>query len=254
MARCSLGACSELHSNSYNIANVPPYREPQIPMNSLDERKFLPGLSLPRFSTMLTVSQLALACTFGYVHLAVARSVVPRAAEPKEFQFNARGGDAVHGGTNSTTWPKFVESPRFRFFFKPASQPGVEGRAKTALKHLEASYECFTDAMGWTSSGISYNGTQDQGPYYKLNGFAVTRPSEIGGAGGVMGSDRRTGHAFLQVYHPRLYAPLTTCSYVIHNSVADPGTTVHEYGHAMTYYERNWVEQGNTGTWYGHRS
>jgi hypothetical protein len=28
---------------------------------------------------------------------------------------------------------------------------------------------------------------------------------------------------------------------VVHNAIDNPGTTIHEYGHAMTYYERNWV-------------
>lgn len=34
------------------------------------------------------------------------------------------------------------------------------------------------------------------------------------------------------------------------NSITNPGVIVHEYGHAMTYYERTWVEQGRTGTWW----
>jgi hypothetical protein len=157
---------------------------------------------------MPTLRQLVVLCILRYVHTATARPSLA-AVEPKEFQFNPRGGDAVHGGTSNSTWTNFVDSPRFRFFFKPATQRGVEARARTAVKHLEAAYECFTGPMGWRSSGISYNGNQEQGPYYKLNGFAVTSPSEIGGAGGVMGSDRRTGHAFLLVYNPRIRTRLT---------------------------------------------
>jgi hypothetical protein len=158
---------------------------------------------------MATLRQLVLVSIFGYAHSAIVQRDVA-AVEPKEFQFNPRGGDAAHGGTNSTTWPKFVDSPRFRVFYKPATQRGVEARAKTAAKHLEAAYECFTGPMGWRSSGISYNGNQEQGPFYKLNAFAVTSPSEIGGAGGVMGSDRRTGHAFLHVENLMIRTQLTS--------------------------------------------
>lgn len=143
---------------------------------------------------MSALRQLVTLCILGGV---VARP--SEAAEPKQFLFNPSGGDAAHGGTKNTTWTNFVDSPRFRFFYKSGAQRGAEARVKTGVKHLEAAYECFTGPMGWRSSGISYNGNQEQGPYYKLNAFAVTSPSDIGGAGGVMGSDRRTGHAFLLV-------------------------------------------------------
>jgi hypothetical protein len=149
---------------------------------------------------MFTRPQLILLSILGYVSTGIAQdAATPAAAEPAEFQYNPRGGDPAQGGTNTTIWSKYVESPRFRIFYKPTQQ-GVEGRAKTALNHLEAAYECWTGTMGWRSSGISYNGNQEQGPYYKLNGFAITSGSEIGGAGGVMGSDARSGHAFLYVY------------------------------------------------------
>ena len=158
---------------------------------------------------MFTVAQLLLVCIFRYVYPVIAQDAIASSAvEPAQFQFNPRGGDPAQGGTNSTIWSKFVESPRFRIFYKPTQQ-GVEGRAKTALKHLEAAYECFTGPMGWRSSGISYNGNQEQGPYYKLNGFAITSGKEIGGAGGVMGSDRQSGHAFLYVYNSGFDTRLT---------------------------------------------
>jgi hypothetical protein len=152
-------------------------------------------------SKMLTISKLVQLYFFGAVSSVLAKAAASSpSVEPAEFQFNPRGGDPNQGGTNRTIWSKYVESPRFRIFYKP-NQQGVEGRAQTALKHLEAAYECFTGPMGWRSSGISYNGNQEQGPYYKLNGFAITSPSEIGGAGGVMGSDAQSGHAFLYVYN-----------------------------------------------------
>jgi hypothetical protein len=158
---------------------------------------------------MYLLLRLVLFCLLGDVYQAVAQKAIGSlATEPAQFQFNARGGDPAHGGTKNETWPKFVESPRFRVLFKN-NQEGIEARAKTALKHLEASYDCFVGTMGWRSSGVSYNGNQDKGPYYKLNAFAVTSSSEIGGAGGVMGSDRVSGHGFLYVVQ---YAPLVVRS------------------------------------------
>jgi hypothetical protein len=146
---------------------------------------------------MLTIPKLVLLSVFCYSASALPQNgVAPAGAVPATFQFNPRGGDPAQGGTKSEVWPKYVESPRFRIFYKPTQQ-GVEGRAKTALNHLEAAYECFTGPLGWRSSGVSYNGNQESGPYYKLNGFAITSGKEIGGAAGVMGSDRQSGHAFL---------------------------------------------------------
>jgi hypothetical protein len=149
---------------------------------------------------MFTILQLMLVCHVGAVPAVTTQNAgrAAVAAEPSVFQFNPRGGDPAQGGTNSTIWPRFVESPRFRIFYKP-NQQGVEARAKTALNHLEAAHHCYTGELGWRSSGISYNGNQEQGPYYKLNGFALTSGSEIGGAGGVMGSDWQSGHAFMHV-------------------------------------------------------
>jgi hypothetical protein len=55
--------------------------------------------------------------------------------------------------------------------------------------------------MGWKSSGLSYNvnGANAQ-QYLKMNAYAVQNAGAIGGAAGVMGSDPRSGHAFVKVY------------------------------------------------------
>lgn len=37
---------------------------------------------------------------------------------------------------------------------------------------------------------------------------------------------------------------------VIVRELAVPRTTVHEFGHALTYHEKGWVDQGRTGTWW----
>jgi len=150
-------------------------------------------------------------------------------AEPKVFEVNARAGG---GGA------QFKDSARFRIY-------NVTGApADAALNLLESAYECVVETMGWRSSGLSFNDKSDKGPYYKMNAYAVPSAASIGGAAGVMGSDARTGAAFVKV---------------VTGSITNPIVTVHEYGHALTYYERNWVEQGQTGTYWetvggGHRA
>jgi hypothetical protein len=37
---------------------------------------------------------------------------------------------------------------------------------------------------------------------------------------------------------------------VIAKELANPAVTVHEYGHALTYHEKGWVDQQRTGTWW----
>jgi hypothetical protein len=91
------------------------------------------------------------------------------------------------------------------------------------------------DTLGWRSSGLSYRSATDDGPWYKMNAYGVPNPQAIGGAAGVMGSDYKTGAAFIKV---------------LQTSLPQAAVTVHEYGHALTYYERNWVDQGRTGTWW----
>lgn len=143
-------------------------------------------------------------------------------AEPASFQANPKAG----GGGAS-----FKDSPRFRVY--NCSDAG----ASQAIKLLEAAYECMVGEMGWRSSGLSFKLPTEQttGPYYKMNVYCVPNPSAIGGAAGVMGSDFGSGHAFVKV---------------VSNSIGQAQVTVHEYGHALTYYEKTWVDQGRTGTWW----
>lgn len=54
--------------------------------------------------------------------------------------------------------------------------------------------------MGWRSSGLSYNiNGANARQYLKMNAYAISNPQSIGGAAGVMGSDARSGHAFVKV-------------------------------------------------------
>ena len=120
----------------------------------------------------------------------------------------------------------FKDSAHFRVY-------GTDGTdADNALAMLEGAHECFIETLGWRSSGLSYNPGGDDGPYYKTNVYSV---SALEGAAGVMHSDAATGMAWLEV---------------VHDYVAVPGVTVHEYGHGVHYHQRTWVDQSATGAWW----
>jgi hypothetical protein len=152
--------------------------------------------------------------------LALVRLAI--AAEPPAA-FLVNPNNAGGGGTLAKA------SPHFQVF------NANEAQADAALKLLESAYSCFVDTLGWRSSGLSYRATNDDGPWYKMNAYGVANPQAIGNAAGVMGSDAKTGAAFIKV---------------VQNSLPQAGVTVHEYGHALTYYEKYWVDQGRTGTWW----
>jgi hypothetical protein len=142
---------------------------------------------------------------------------VCQSSAPAEFQPNP----SVGGGAGP-----FTDSPHFRIYGATGAQ------ADTAIKALEAAYSCFVETLCWRSSGLSNNGTSDSGPYHKMNIYSV---GSLGGAAGQMFSDARAGLSYLKV----------GASYL-----ADPKVTVHEYGHALTYHEKGWVDQTRTGAWW----
>ena len=137
--------------------------------------------------------------------------------EPDEFENN----DVGSGGGGTIT-----ESAHFRV------HGGSSAQAQVALDLLEATYSCFVETLCWRSSGLSINDDADDGPYARMNIYAV---GGLGAAAGVMSSEGGPGHAFLQV---------------VTSYLDDPNVTVHEYGHALTYYEKGWIEQTRTGAWW----
>lgn len=141
-----------------------------------------------------------------------------QAAPPATFTANPNIGP---GGST------FTDSPHFRVY-------GATGTTATnALNMLEAAYSCYVDTLGWRSSGLAYNdNTDSDGPWTKVNVYSV---STLTGAAGVMHSDYNTGMSWLEV---------------VNTYLAVPGVTVHEYGHGLTYHEKNWVDQGRTGAWW----
>ncbi|KAI3321296.1 hypothetical protein HD806DRAFT_204729 [Xylariaceae sp. AK1471] len=139
------------------------------------------------------------------------------AAPPATFTANPNIGP---GGST------YTDSAHFRVY-------GATGSKATAsLNMLEGAYDCFVGALGWRSSGLSYNSDNDNGPYTKVNIYSV---ASLPGAAGVMHSDATTGMAWLEVQQ---------------DYIAVPGVVVHEWGHGLTYTERYWVDQTRTGAWW----
>ncbi|KAF3914550.1 hypothetical protein ABW20_dc0110066 [Dactylellina cionopaga] len=139
--------------------------------------------------------------------------------EPVSFTANPSIGP---GGSS------YRDSAHFRVYGATSTSA-----ADAALNLLEAAYSCFVGTLGWRSPGLSYNdNTDSDGPWTKINIYSV---SSLPGAAGVMHSDYATGMAWLEVVHAYLTIP---------------GVTVHEFGHAMHYHEKTWVDQGRTGAWW----
>lgn len=132
---------------------------------------------------------------------------------PDKFQANLTLGG---GGSNKK------ESDRFIVF--GASNPDV------ILNFMEAAHKCFVQDWCWRDAGLSVN-TDESGPYYKFNVYSKAAM----GAGGYMRTDLNAGLAYVEV---------------MSSMVIDPKYTVHEYGHALTYAAKGWVDQGNTGLWW----
>ena len=136
---------------------------------------------------------------------------------PDEFEPNP----SVGGGGS-----QFTDSPHFRIV-------GATGAtADGAINELEAAYNCFVETLCWRSSGLSIKDTSDSGPYSKMNIYSV---GSLGSAGGQMFSDANAGLSYLKV---------------VTSYLADPKVTVHEYGHALTYHEKGWIDQTRTGAWW----
>ncbi|KAK1752195.1 hypothetical protein QBC47DRAFT_306280 [Echria macrotheca] len=140
------------------------------------------------------------------------------AVAPAEFTANPKVGP---GGT------KFKDSAHFRIY--NASSDAI---ANGAIAMLEAAYSCFVDDLGWRSPGLSFRIDSDDGPWNKLNVYQV---DSIQGAAANTPTDMNLGLAWLNV---------------VKTYMTDPSVVVHEFGHALTYTERWWIDQGRTGAWW----
>lgn len=147
--------------------------------------------------------------------LTSAQPVTRQTSEPSEYTANNNIGP---GGST------FLDSAHFRVFGNSGSE------AQEALDKLEAAFECFVRDLNFRSSGISFNG--DDGTFTKTNIYAV---AELANAAGVMHSDAATGMGYVEVQQDYLTAA---------------EVTVHEWGHALHYHQRTWVDQTRTGAWW----
>ena len=136
--------------------------------------------------------------------------------EPDNFEANA----SVGGGGS-----QFKDSAHFRIY------GASDAQSDPALKFLESAYDCFVSTLCWRTSGLSIKGA-DTGPYYKMNFYTV---AGLGSAAGQMFSDEATGLAYEKV----------VASYL-----TDAKVSVHEYGHALNYAAKTWVDQTATGAWW----
>lgn len=183
------------------------------------------------------------------------RSASTLASPPANFTPNMDAGPGLKAGA------RYRDSAHFRLV-AVTNDTAADG----ALRDLEAAYACFVDGLGWRSSGLSYKtrpmgsssssgggggggtdggdensfassggdatGASESGPWYKVN---VYRVDDIPGAAANTGLDQKTGLSFLNV---------------VTKYLTEPGVTVHEFGHALTYAERYWIDQGRTGAWW----
>jgi hypothetical protein len=151
---------------------------------------------------------------------AAALPQVRRAAAAPPAQYTAN--PSIGGGGN-----QFKDSAHFRVY-------GVDNTvADNTIAMMEAAHECFVNGVGWRTPGLSWKTGGDGGPYYKENIYRVDDGS-MPGAAAQTWTDQNAGLTFLKV---------------VTQYMTEPGVVVHEFGHAMTYSEKNWVDQTRTGAW-----
>lgn len=147
--------------------------------------------------------------------LTAAQPVARQASEPDEYTANSNIGP---GGST------YLDSEHFRVYGNSGDE------ATNALGKLEAAFECFVRDLNFRSTGVSFNG--DDGTFTKTNVYSV---AQLENAAGVMHSDATTGMGYVEVQQDYITAA---------------EVTVHEWGHALHYHQRTWVDQGRTGAWW----
>jgi hypothetical protein len=132
---------------------------------------------------------------------------------PKQFQLNMSigGGGSQH-----------KDSDHFAVY--AASDP------TTVLNFMEAAHKCFIEDWCFRTPGLSAK-SDDSGPYSKTNIYSDATMS----AGGLTYWDANAQLSYL---------------HILASQITDPRTTVHEYGHAITMSEHNWIDQKRTGYWW----
>ncbi|KAJ4328956.1 hypothetical protein N0V84_000527 [Fusarium piperis] len=158
--------------------------------------------------------------------LALSLQAITGWAAPEGMLVERQSGSSYTANPNiGPGGSQFKDSNHFRVY-------GNSGQADKALSMLEAAYDCFVGTLGFRTSGLSFNDASNNGKKTKTNVYSV---ANLPGAAGVMHSDSATGMGWLEVQNDYL---------------ALSGVTVHEYGHALHYHQKTWVDQGRTGAWW----
>jgi hypothetical protein len=132
---------------------------------------------------------------------------------PQQFQLNTSIGG---GGSDHK------DSDHFALY--SASDPD------TVLNFMEAAHTCFIEDWCFRTPGLPAQ-MDDSGPYYKTNIFSDPALN----AGGLTYWDMNAKLSYI---------------HILAAQIDDPRTTVHEYGHAITMSEYNWIDQKRTGYWW----
>ena len=202
------------------------YNSPQCDTLKEDVEDF--GCFVCVTSPFQLVKMLAVVSFLGFVALHVLSisiaSALPAtntvlAAPPAVFTPNPKIGD---GGSH------YKDSAHFRIY------GASDSVADSAIRMLEAAHTCFVEGIGWRSPGLSFRTLNNDGPWYKLNVYQVA-DGALPGAAAQTWTDHNAGFSFLKV---------------VNKYMTEPGVVVHEFGHAMTYSEKNWVDQTRTGAWW----
>ncbi|KAF2218618.1 hypothetical protein BDZ85DRAFT_299412 [Elsinoe ampelina] len=109
----------------------------------------------------------------------------------------------------------------------------TEEDTKAGLNILEATYNCYVHVHGWRNPGVSIYDDPEYGPFYKTNVF-VTPNQPSPGASGVATGDWKTGLGLF---------------FMLPEVVPYAGTSVHEYGHVMTYAQYQFWNQSRAMGW-----
>ncbi|KAF1849854.1 uncharacterized protein K460DRAFT_411661 [Cucurbitaria berberidis CBS 394.84] len=145
-------------------------------------------------------------------------TIVANVAGPATYTANPSLG----GGGSS-----FKDSAHFRVYGTS------ETTADTAIQHLEAAHSCFVEQLGWRTPALSWTSATDD-TWYKTNVYSKV-DGQLNGAAGVQRADPAVGLTWLEV---------------VDEYLTDPRVFVHEYGHALSVSEKNWIDQGRTGAWW----
>lgn len=145
-----------------------------------------------------------------------------QATAPAQYTANP----SIGGGSGN-----YKDSAHFRIYNVSSST------ADATIKMMEAAHQCFVEELGWRTPGLSFKTGgvgKEVGPWYKLNIYSVADGS-MPGAAAQTWNDANAGLAFLKV---------------VDKYMTTPGVVVHEFGHAMHYSEKNWIDQTRTGAWW----